>query len=98
MLAALFMKRPNLQAVPTQRQMTIREPTEPEAPLIYAEFVMRDIPGRPGLRPSSGLSSGMYITGLGTATPSRRYLQKECWDAVRSAKQFCQLTSRSRAI
>jgi len=40
----------------------------------------------------------MVIVGLGTAAPSRRYTQKECWEAAQKTKQFEQLTSRSRAI
>jgi polyketide synthase Type III len=40
----------------------------------------------------------MFITGLGTAVPSRRYLQSECWDALRGAEQFSQLSPRSRAL
>src|SRR5688572_33462078 len=40
----------------------------------------------------------MFITGLGTAVPSRRYAQEECWDALQTAPQFEQLSSRSRAI
>lgn len=40
----------------------------------------------------------MFITGLGTATPSRRYTQRECWEALRAADQFPRLDARSRAI
>ena len=40
----------------------------------------------------------MFITGLGTATPPKRFLQKECWDAAQGAEEFRQLTPRSRAI
>src|SRR5438094_617817 len=40
----------------------------------------------------------MFITGLGTATPGKRYLQTECWEAAQGEKQFHQLTPRSRAI
>lgn len=40
----------------------------------------------------------MFITGLGTAAPSQRYTQRECWDAICAAPQYSALTSRSRAI
>src|SRR5918996_4173871 len=40
----------------------------------------------------------MFISGLGTATPSRCYRQRDCWEALRSAAQFSQLEPRSQAI
>ena len=40
----------------------------------------------------------MFITGLGTATPPKRYTQIECWEAAQSAAQFSRLNLRSRAI
>ena len=40
----------------------------------------------------------MYITGLGTAAPSKRYAQTQGWQVVQTVKQFEQLTPRSRAI
>jgi alkylresorcinol/alkylpyrone synthase len=40
----------------------------------------------------------MFIIGLGTATPPKRYAQSECWEALRAAGQFSQLTVRSKAI
>src|SRR5437016_526147 len=40
----------------------------------------------------------MFITGLGTAKPTTRYTQAQCWDALQSSKQFSQLAPRSRAI
>ena len=40
----------------------------------------------------------MFIVGLGTATPPRRYSQRECWEALQTAQQLSQLTSRSKAI
>ncbi len=40
----------------------------------------------------------MFITGLGTATPSRHYTQLQCWNALAASKQFAGLTTRSRAI
>jgi len=40
----------------------------------------------------------MFISGLGIATPPRRYLQTECWEAAQGQKEFHRLTPRSRAI
>jgi alkylresorcinol/alkylpyrone synthase len=40
----------------------------------------------------------MLIAGLGTAAPTQCYAQKECWEALQQAKQFEELTPRSRAI
>lgn len=40
----------------------------------------------------------MYLTGLATAVPPRRFTQAECWEAVQHAPQFPQLTSRSHAL
>jgi predicted naringenin-chalcone synthase len=40
----------------------------------------------------------MFITGIGTATPARRYTQSECWQAAQEVERFGQLSSRSRAI
>lgn len=40
----------------------------------------------------------MFITGLGTAAPSTRYTQLECWEAFRTSKRFETLNSRSQAI
>jgi alkylresorcinol/alkylpyrone synthase len=40
----------------------------------------------------------MFIIGLGTATPSQRYAQKECWDTLLQSTRFYELTPRSRAI
>jgi alkylresorcinol/alkylpyrone synthase len=40
----------------------------------------------------------MVIVGLGTATPPRRYAQKECWVAAQKISSFHQLHPRSRAI
>ncbi|MFN2644279.1 MAG: type III polyketide synthase [Burkholderiales bacterium] len=39
----------------------------------------------------------MYLSGIGTAVPVRRYTQIECWDAVRRAPQFRGLSARSKA-
>ena len=40
----------------------------------------------------------MFITGLGTSTPPKRYTQIECWEAAQTAAQFSRLNLRSRAI
>jgi len=40
----------------------------------------------------------MVIQGLGTAAPSHRYTQKECWEAAQDIERFQQLEPRSRAI
>src|SRR5215472_8148899 len=40
----------------------------------------------------------MFIVGLGTAAPPRRYAQRECWDLVQHIKAFQELQPRSRAI
>jgi len=40
----------------------------------------------------------MYMIGLGTATPPRRYTQTECWEAFQSSPQFADLTPRARTI
>jgi polyketide synthase Type III len=40
----------------------------------------------------------MFVHGLGTAVPLRRYTQQECWEAFCHAPQLAGLTTRSRAI
>jgi len=40
----------------------------------------------------------MFIVGLGTAAPLRRYAQRDCWEALQDSTQFTALTLRSRAI
>jgi alkylresorcinol/alkylpyrone synthase len=40
----------------------------------------------------------MFITGLGTASPTQRYTQKECWQVFRESSLSRQLKPRSRAI
>ena len=40
----------------------------------------------------------MYLNGLGTAVPPRRFTQPECWAALQHAPQYSQLTARSRAV
>lgn len=40
----------------------------------------------------------MFITGLGTAAPERRYTQKQCWEVFSNSELSRQLNPRSRAI
>jgi len=40
----------------------------------------------------------MFITGLGTAAPERRFGQRECWEIFSQSENCNQLTTRSRAI
>lgn len=40
----------------------------------------------------------MYIIGIGTATPTRRYSQQECWTKLRVTPRFQEFTPRSQAI
>jgi predicted naringenin-chalcone synthase len=40
----------------------------------------------------------MFIAGIGTATPPRRYLQREVFEAVRTAPGFLRLAPHSRAL
>jgi alkylresorcinol/alkylpyrone synthase len=40
----------------------------------------------------------MFIAGLGTAAPPKRYAQRDSWDALQNSPQFPQLNLRSRAI
>src|SRR4051812_4594006 len=40
----------------------------------------------------------MFITGLGTAVPSRRYTQRECWDFAKDNAQIRRLAPRSQAL
>jgi alkylresorcinol/alkylpyrone synthase len=40
----------------------------------------------------------MFFIGLGTATPPRSYVQRECWEALQNWQSFAQLKPRSRAI
>jgi polyketide synthase Type III len=40
----------------------------------------------------------MYLTGLGTATPTRRYTKEQCWNAFLSSDWFSRLDRRSHAI
>jgi predicted naringenin-chalcone synthase len=40
----------------------------------------------------------VFITGIGRATPPRRYLQTECWDAALQEPAIRNLSPRSRAL
>ena len=40
----------------------------------------------------------MFLNGLGTAVPPRRFTQMECWAALQKSPQFPQLRARSRAL
>ena len=40
----------------------------------------------------------MFLSGLGTATPAKRYTQSECWDALVASDHLPTLDSRSQAI
>ena len=40
----------------------------------------------------------MFITGIGTATPPRRYTKAECWDAFQESDWLSRLDRRSHAI
>ncbi len=40
----------------------------------------------------------MIIAGLGTAVPSHRYTQADCWFALSGSKQFQHLSDRSRTL
>jgi alkylresorcinol/alkylpyrone synthase len=40
----------------------------------------------------------MYLNGLGTAVPPRRFTQAECWEALQHAPQFPRLNARSHAL
>lgn len=40
----------------------------------------------------------MFITGIGTAVPPKRYLKKECWEAFRASEWFDRLSTRTHAL
>src|SRR5687768_7480451 len=40
----------------------------------------------------------MFLSGLGTATPSTRYTQMQCWDALVASDHLSTLNPRSQAI
>lgn len=47
---------------------------------------------------NSAILSGMFLIGLGRATPPRQYSQAECWRALSESAQFSNLAPRSRAL
>jgi predicted naringenin-chalcone synthase len=51
---------------------------------------LNPVPGR--------ISYEVYLIGLGTAAPPRRFAQTECWTALQRAPQFPQLNPRSQAL
>ena len=40
----------------------------------------------------------MFVTGLGTAVPPRRFTQAECWTALQHSAQFAEFDSRAKAV
>lgn len=40
----------------------------------------------------------MFIVGIGTATPPRRYSQQECWNTLKVSPRYREFTPRSQAI
>jgi alkylresorcinol/alkylpyrone synthase len=40
----------------------------------------------------------VYLTGLGTAVPARRYTQRECWSALRARPEYARLGAPARAL
>src|SRR5688572_31134251 len=40
----------------------------------------------------------MFLSGLGTAAPSTRWTQQQCWEAVAGSEYLATLTTRSQAI
>lgn len=40
----------------------------------------------------------MFITGLGTAVPAKRYTQRECWEALRHSPHHARLGAPGRAL
>src|SRR5687768_7388922 len=40
----------------------------------------------------------MFVSGLGTAAPSTRWTQQQCWEAVAASDYLDKLSSRSQAI
>ncbi len=48
---------------------------------------------RPGI-----IQSSMFLHGIGTAVPERRYSKSECWDAFTASSWFGQLSERSRTL
>src|SRR5262245_22042018 len=40
----------------------------------------------------------MFIQGIGTATPQKRYTQLECWKVLEPSKEYHVMSPRSRAL
>jgi predicted naringenin-chalcone synthase len=40
----------------------------------------------------------MFVTGIGTATPTARYTKAQCWDAFQSSEWFARLDGRAHAV
>ena len=40
----------------------------------------------------------MFLSGLGTAAPSARWTQQQCWEAVARSERLAGLSTRSQAI
>jgi len=38
----------------------------------------------------------MFITGLGTAVPEKRYSQRQCLESLRASPQFARLAAPSK--
>lgn len=47
---------------------------------------------------SLGYGGGMFVQGVGTATPEHRYTQRDCWEALSHSQHLQRLSSRSQAI
>ena len=48
--------------------------------------------------PSSGVRTGVYLNGIGTATPPARYTKLDCWEAFRRSEWFERLNQRTCAL
>src|SRR5262245_1391341 len=51
-----------------------------------------------GTLPEVALRWRMFILGVGTASPTRRYTQAECWEVAQRSEQIQRLSPRSRAL
>src|SRR5687768_14979709 len=40
----------------------------------------------------------MFVTGLGTAVPEKRYTQRECWEALHRSRHYAALGAPARAL
>ncbi len=88
------------------QEMTTRDEVErtakievwPQKP--FDNVLMRPTTSPARARPHAASSPAgtMYLSGLGTAVPPRRFKQSECWEAVQDAPQFPQLNARSHAL